>query len=121
LVAAGTAGSARTRAIKLGLVVASAALIAAVNWTVEKKFVRALHRIAPGMTEAQVRLIMAGFPEGTGWPSNPFDPHTVDPSQDLKVASHLTFRPTILPGDSNWGRVELGSDARVVSVDFSPD
>jgi hypothetical protein len=113
----------RVRVVKVGVIVAAAVVISLIDWTVEKKFLRILQTIEIGMTEAQARAILVGFPEGTGWPRNPFDerPESTGSNGELRVPDHLIFRPTSQPGDSNWGLVKLGEDGRVVSVSFSPD
>jgi hypothetical protein len=117
--AGATGSSPASRFRRAGTVCALGFLIAMVNWTVEKKFVRALYRVQPGMPEAQARQILGSFPEGTGWPTNPFA--GAESSRELEIANHLVFRSSDEPGNSNWGMVELGLDRRVVTVRFSPD
>ncbi|XXF76804.1 hypothetical protein P2318_27660 [Myxococcaceae bacterium GXIMD 01537] len=123
LIAAAPRASARARVLRVGVIAVAAVLISMIDWTIEKKFVRKLQRIEPGMSEEQVRKIMVNFPEGTGWPSNPYTQRSdaAGAKDELRVANHLVFRPTSKPGDSNWGMVKLGEDGRVVSVEFSPD
>lgn len=117
------AGSTRWRALRLLLVLLAAFLISALDWTTDKRFVRALSLLKPGMSEAAVRESMAGFVEGTGWPGNPLAPTTVglDPQAEIQIEGALVFRPSAAPGDSNWGIIRFGQDHRVVSVDFSAD
>ena len=123
LIAALPRAPTRVRVVKVGVIAAAAVVISRIDWTIEKKFLRILQTIEPGMTEAQARALMVDFPEGTGWPRNPFDESavTVDAGDELRVPDHLIFRPTSQPGDSNWGVVKLGADGRVASVSFSPD
>ncbi len=111
------------RALHLVLVLLAALLISVVDWTTEKRFVRALDTLRPGMSEERVRDAMAGFVEGTGWPTNPLDQMTEpnDFAAELRVQGALVFRPSATPGDSNWGIVRFGPDGLVVSVEFSAD
>ncbi|MDP2272783.1 MAG: hypothetical protein Q8K32_18750 [Archangium sp.] len=97
------------RALNSILVILVALLISAVDWTIEKRFVRALHGLRPGMSEENVRHIMAGFVEGTGWPTNPLI-RKVDPqssANELEIENALVFRPSAAPGDSTWGVVSV--------------
>jgi hypothetical protein len=87
-------------------------LIAVGDWTPVKALRRRLADVRPGMTEADVRSVMSGFPFGTGWPDNQGEP--------VSLEGRLVFRSTAEPGDSNWGVVTL-VDGRVTSVEFSPD
>lgn len=110
----------RSRVLRAIVIAVAALVIARIDWTVEKEFVRTLHRIELGMSEDQVREIMANYPEGTGWPSNPHDERS-RPGEELRVADQLIFRPTTKSGDANWGMVKIGENGRVVAVEFSPD
>lgn len=113
-------GSASLRALQLLLVLLASLLISAIDWTTDKRFVRALHRLTPGMSEESVRDAMAGFVEGTGWPTNTLaEPN--DPAAELRVQGALVFRPSVAPGDSNWGIVRFGPDRLVLSVEFNAD
>ncbi len=97
-------------------VLALAVAIRLSEWTPLKPFMRDLHSIEPGMTEAEVDRIMEGYVRGTGWPAS-----SAEGSQgELRFPNTIIFRPTSLPGDSNWGVVKF-QNGRVAEVDFSPD
>ena len=115
--------STRIRTVNIAVFLLLALVGSRIDWTVDKRFVRTLQRVEPGMTEESVRHIMADFTEGTGWPENPNVPHAGgEPSnRQLELVDQLVFRPTSEPGDSNWGMVRFGADRRVVSVEFSSD
>jgi hypothetical protein len=107
----------RTRRISIAaVVVAVAVVIRLINWTPVKPFLKDLHSIRPGMTEADVNRVMGKYTEGTGWPGS----IDGDGSRELRVPNTIVFRPTSAPGDSNWGMVQF-QDGRVVQVEFSPD
>jgi hypothetical protein len=111
----------RTRAVSSALVILIAPLISAIEWTNEKRFLRVLVGLKPGMSEEDVRHAMAGFAEGTGWPANPFEGGQQDSAKEFRIQGAIVFRPSAEPGDSNWGIVRFGPDRRVTSVEFSAD
>jgi hypothetical protein len=109
-----------------------------VPWTSRKPFLQRLHTIRPGMTESQVRQIMAGYKEGTGWPAAPGQ-HigtagtlqevgsgasfrtTTGTNGNLALAESLVFRHSDdARFNSDWGVVGF-KDGRVVRVEFLPD
>jgi hypothetical protein len=110
-----------------------------VDWTTRKPFLRDLGRIRVGMTEAEVRHIMGGYMQGTGWPSLPGSspsnaPGTLNivgsdsqystetsPSGEMVVRDSLVFRHSNSGAfGADWGIISLSS-GRVVNVEFSPD
>jgi hypothetical protein len=108
-----------------------------VPWSIRKPFLRDLYSIQPGMNEDEVRNIMAGYMEGTGWPAlyvgeshgegfvNDFGTGTGYPATEfdgeLAIKNSLVFRHSDDGAyNSDWGIVTL-EEGRVVSVDFSPD
>jgi len=126
------------RLAALAMLLAAIVVLYSVPWSSRKPFLRDLYRIKPGMTEAEVRQIMARYQEGTGWPSNPFAgvsvPRTlhdlgsstaysagVSPSGELTLSNSLVFRHAMSGRfDSDWGIVSF-SNGRVATVSFSPD
>ena len=61
-----------------------------VEWTTRKPFLRDLARVRIGMTEAEVRQVMAGYMEGTGWPVIPatkarLQPHSASPAKPRRA------------------------------------
>ncbi len=132
----------RSQLLRIGSLVAVIAVIATlylVEWTTRKPFLRDLDRIRVGMTEAEVRYIMGGYMEGSGWPANRFDTSTnatstltdvgsgsqyattTSPSGEMVIRDSLVFRhSTDGAFNSDWGIVSL-SGGRVVRVEFSPD
>ncbi|MCD6049652.1 MAG: hypothetical protein K0Q55_1055 [Verrucomicrobia bacterium] len=110
-----------------------------VDWTTRKPFLRDLDRIQVGMTESEVRHIMEGYLEGTGWPalpgSNPTNaPGTLNivgsgsqystatsPTGQLTIRDSLVFRHSNDGAfNSDWGIISLSS-GKVISVEFHPD
>jgi hypothetical protein len=55
----------------LALVLAASSTLYFVDWSTRKPFLRDLARVRVGMSEAEVRHVMAGYKEGTGWPTPP--------------------------------------------------
>ena len=127
--------------IRLALLVASVAVIAAlyfVPWTTRKPFLRDLNRVRVGMTEAEVRGIMGKYMEGTGWPASPFETLTNDTPLHITGSSSQYSTTTSADGqmvirdslvfrhsnvgefNSDWGVVSM-SNGRVVQVEFCPD
>ena len=109
-----------------------------VPWISRKPFLQQLNKVQPGMTEAQVRAIIAGHKEGTGWPAAPWQPvgfagelqttgssntfRTVtDTNRNLALADSLVFRHSDNGRfNSDWGVVEF-KDGRGIHVQFMPD
>ncbi len=132
----------RSQLGRIGVLAAVIAIIAAlyfVDWTSRKPFLRDLARVHVGMTEAEVRQIMGGYMEGTGWPAPPDSfpsdaPSTLtiggsgsqysietSPSNQLVIRDSLVFRHSNDAAfNSDWGIVSF-SGGRVVGVEFSAD
>jgi len=108
-----------------------------VPWSGRKLFLKDLHSIQPGMNEDEVRNIMAGYMEGTGWPAlYGGDNHgegvvndlgTGSSHQATEVDGKLAIRNALVfrhsdegAYNSDWGIVTFEGGG-VVSVDFSPD
>lgn len=96
-----------------------------IPWTTRKPFLRQLHGIRPGMTETQVRSIMFGYQEGTGWPviPGPESPPTTTAAGNgnLTMANALVFRHSDDGRfNSDWGVIEFKA-GRVSRVQFLPD
>lgn len=128
--------------IRIGILAAVIAVITTlyfVEWTSRKPFLRDLARVRAGMTEVEVRHIMARYIEGTGWPALPGSspsnaPGTLNivgnssqystgaaPSGEMVIRDSLVFRHSNDGSfNSDWGIISL-SRGRVVSVEFSPD
>jgi hypothetical protein len=121
------------------LLLGTIAVLYFVPWTSRKPFLRDLDRVRTGMTESEVRRIMARYREGTGWPANPAAastnaeatltvlgtgaPHvtTNSPAGELVLRDSLVFRHSDDGRfNSDWGIVSLSS-GRVVRVEFSAD
>ena len=116
---------------------AAMVVLCVVPWTSRKPFLRDLHRIRTGMTEAEARHLMAGYLEGTGWPASPFDTagkgKRIDSGigrsfavrrlgHELALDGALVFRHSEDGAfDSDWGIVEIregrGTDGRHPGVD----
>jgi hypothetical protein len=109
-----------------------------VTWSSRKPFLHDLYSIRPGMTEGDVRKIMAGYMEGTGWPvfpgsktneggtlnivgsSSQYSTRTSG-TGELAIRDALVFRHSNKGAfNSDWGIVTL-SNGKVVKVAFSPD
>jgi len=134
--------SVRSQLARIGALVGVIAVIATlylVEWTTRKPFLRDLDRIRVGMAQAEVRLIMGRYMEGTGLPAPPGSspsnaPGTLNivgsrsqystdtsPSGEMAIRDSLVFRHSNDGAfNSDWGIVSLSS-GRVVSVEFSPD
>ena len=113
-------------------------LLYLVPWTSRKPFLRDLYSIRPGMDEAQVRQIMSGYMEGTGWPAripgaSEDVQHVIDPlsggayatagtaTGEMGIQDSLVFRHSNDGRfNADWGVVTF-HDGRVVDVSFSPD
>lgn len=109
-----------------------------VPWTSRKPFLGQLNKVQTGMTETQVRVIMTGYKEGTGWPAAPWQPtgsagtletagssntfRTVtDTNAQLALADSVVFRHSDDGRfNSDWGVVEFKDD-RVIRIQFMPD
>jgi len=132
------AGQQRARLLVFALLIAITAGLYRVPWTSRKPFLRDLYSIRVGMNEAQVRQIMDGYIEGTGWPARVPGAtqdvqRVIDPmgggtyatarsaAGDMGVVDSIVFRhSTEAHFNSDWGIVKL-QDGRVVDVSFSPD
>ncbi len=111
------------------LVLALIAALHFVDWSTRKPFLRDLARVRIGMTEDEVRQVMAGYMEGTGWPAMP-DRREAEPSAtpaespsrgELAIPNSLVFRHSNESAfNSDWAVITI-SDGKVVSVNFSPD
>ncbi len=128
----------RKRLIVLALVWTVLATLYLVPWTTRRPFLRRLYSIRPGMTEGEVRRIMAGYMEGTGWEapsslryspartiddpiSSPVATVGTSPSGELAINNALVFRHSNDGAfNADWGVVNF-SRGRVVGVYFSPD
>jgi hypothetical protein len=115
-----------------------------VDWSSRKVFLRHLDLIKVGMTESDVRTIMAGHMEGTGWPAAPpveslLQPKagssgspTLDtgrarypigaaPTGEMVIKDSMVFRHSNKwYYNSDFGIVTLKA-GRAVVVSFSPD
>lgn len=125
----------RTSWAHFGVAVAMMAALHFVPWTTRKPFLRDLDRVQAGMTEAEVRRIMARYLEGTGWPAMPqggpgtltdlgsggTHRTTVSTNGDMALRDSLVFRhSTDGRFNSDWGIVKMDG-GRVTGVSFSPD
>jgi hypothetical protein len=132
----------RNQRAGIGALVLIYAVIASlyfVEWTTRKPFLRDLARVQVGMTGADVRRIMSGYMEGTGWPASPYDNSTdssstltdvgsgsqysttTSASGEMVIRDSLVFRHSTNGAfNSDWGIVSL-SGGRVVKTEFSPD
>jgi hypothetical protein len=108
-----------------------------VPWNSRKPFLKDLHSIRSGMDEGQVRQIMSGYLEGTGWPTvyggessgegslTDLGSGTTRPTTsvhgELAITDSLVFRHSDDGAyNSDWGIVTFDK-GRVVNVEFSPD
>jgi hypothetical protein len=132
----------RSQLPRVAVLAAVLALIGAlyrVEWTSRKPFLRDLDRVRVGMTEAEVRQVMARYLEGTGWPASPGlgSAETSGPSNSdgagsegsggTSSADQLHLRDSLVFRHSNhadfnsdWGIVSF-ADGRVVRVEFNAD
>lgn len=132
----------RAQPIPLGaltLIVAIIATLHGVDWFTRKPFLRDLARVQVGMSEAEVRRIMARYVEGTGWPTAPnraeaqaSDAAPRDPGPprntshppgpgEFQVPNTLVFRHSNEAAfNSDWAIISI-SDGKVTGVQFSPD
>jgi len=134
-------GPSRWTLARVSALVPIAAMIATlyfVPWTSRKPFLHDLARVRVGMSEGEVRQIMQGYLEGTGWPASPFDSATnssrlsilgsssqyattTSATGGLVIRDSLVYRhSTNASFNSDWGIVSLSS-GKVVRVEFSPD
>jgi hypothetical protein len=89
-------------------------------WSSRNAFLKDLYSIKPGMTVTEVKAVMRGYIQGTGFPSNPFA-ETPGPPGELTIQGALVFRHSEEPAyNADWGIVNL-RDGRVTSVEFSAD
>ncbi len=102
----------RRRAAQVALPAALLCAVLAVqlvNWDSRKPFLRALHRIEPGMTVEQADAIMAGFIRTPAEPGR------------TSAEGMVSYRHT----DQGWGNSDIGliaiSGGRVVTTRFLPD
>jgi energy-coupling factor transporter transmembrane protein EcfT len=108
-----------------------------VPWSSRKPFLTDLYSIRSGMNERQVREIMSGYIEGTGWPAvyggetpgegtlndlgSGASYSTTSADGKLAIKDAIVFRHSNDGAyGSDWGIVTF-ENGRVVSVDFSPD
>jgi hypothetical protein len=102
---------------------ATCLIIAALNrlpWSSRSGFLKRLDAIRPGMTVSEVRKVMAGYREGTGWPANPFA-ESRDSRAEFEIEGAIVFRHSDEPAyNADWGVVHF-QDGRVTKVEFSPD
>lgn len=105
----------------LAVAVIALALLHWVPWTSRKPFLQDLGRVHPGMTESEVRSVMAEWKVGTGWPANPFRSPATGGAGEMRIPDSLVFRHSD-DGEfnSDWGVVEF-VDGRVSKVSFSAD
>lgn len=126
------------RGVSLASILAVIVALYVVPWTSRKPFLRDLAKVQVGMSEADVREIMRGYREGTGWPASPFDTATNDgrlsivgggggyatslsPAGEMALRDALVFRHSDAGAfNSDWGIVVL-SAGRVARVEFSAD
>jgi hypothetical protein len=109
----------------LALVLAAIATLYFVEWSTRKPFLRDLARVQVGMSEADVRLVMARYKEGTGWPAVPTSPPSSsakpEPAGELVLPHSLVFRHSDEAAfNSDWAIIAL-SEGRVAKVEFSAD
>ncbi len=117
--------------------IAFAWLLYFVPWSARKQFVKDLYCIRSGMNEEQVREIMSGYMEGTGWPAvyggetegegtlndlgSGTSRSTTSVDGNLAIKDSIVFRHSDEGAyNSDWGIVTF-ENGRVVGVDFSPD
>lgn len=116
------------RILAFALLTALTALLYMVPWTSRKPFLRDLGSIRPGMSEAEVRQIMRGYIEGTGWPASPASAERENAGygqaaapEPLALPGSLVFRHSTNGAfNSDWGVVAL-ENGRVTRVRFDPD
>lgn len=127
------------RVAVLTAVIAVIAALYFVEWTSRKPFLRDLARVQVGMTETEVRHVMARYLEGTGWPAMPGSSPSnttgtvniagsgsrystvTSPAGQMTLRDALVFRHSNEGAfNSDWGIVRFSS-GRVVRVEFSPD
>ncbi|WP_406699100.1 hypothetical protein V5E97_09495 [Singulisphaera sp. Ch08] len=89
-------------------------------WSSRNGFLKDLYSIRPGMSVSEVKAMMAGYIEGTGWPTNPLTKPPVPPGE-FTIRGALVFRHSEEPAyNSDWGIVNF-RDGRVTGVEFSAD
>lgn len=116
-------------------------LLYELEWNSRKGFLRDLNKVQIGMSESEVREIMAGYMEGTGWPESSFGEQGPDggpkplyiagsdssyattnsESGEMMIAGALVFRHSDEGSfNSDWGIVSF-TEGKVTGVKFSPD
>lgn len=109
-----------------------------IPWSPRKPFLRKLDSIQTGMSVEEVRSVMKGYVEGTGWPANPFATNSesrlvaigtgqtfqtgTSQTGEMEIKNSIVFRHTIHDGryNADFGVVEF-RNRRVVSTSFLPD
>ena len=136
-----TGFTARRRIAAVTFVLALAILYL-VPWTSRKPFLRDLHRVEVGMTEAEVDEIMGRYTRGSGWPAcpkgvkardgvtrhHPSCPLGVDATSFVaareprreKLKTRIYRHSTEARFNSDWGMVRF-REGRVARVEFLPD
>jgi hypothetical protein len=109
----------------LALVFVAMAALYFVEWSTRKPFLRDLARVQVGMSQAEVRQIMARYKEGTGWPAIPTSPPDSSakpqPRGELVIPHSLVFRHSDEAAfNSDWAIIAL-SEGKVARVEFSAD
>lgn len=105
----------------LAVAVIALSLLHRVPWTSRKPFLEDLGRVRPGMTEPEVRQVMAKWKVGTGWPADPFRSPATRGAGEMRIPDSLVFRHSDDGQfNSDWGIVEF-VDGRVSKVSFSAD
>ncbi len=108
----------------LAVVLTALAALYVVEWSTRKPFLRDLARVQVGMSEADVRLVMARYKEGTGWPMPPSpsgSPANPTPPTELVLPHSLVFRHSDEAAfNSDWAIIAL-SAGKVARVEFSAD
>jgi hypothetical protein len=130
----------RTKAHSLLTIIYAVLLVTVwlVPWSPRKPFLRKFDSIKPGMSVEEVRLLMKGYVEGTGWPANPFATNKesrmvaigtgqtfqtgTSQTGEMEIKNSVVFRHTIHDGryNADFGVVTFRNN-RVVSTSFLPD
>lgn len=112
------------RIVTFTTVAAVLATLHFVEWNTRKPFLRDLRKVQAGMTEAEVRHIMARYVEGTGWPASPFSRVSTPgdaPGGQLVIPGSLVFRHSDdARFNSDWGVVSFAA-GKVAKVEFNAD
>lgn len=107
----------KKRLLALAVPLGFMALLYFVPWNSQKAFRRDLDKIHYGMSEAEVRQIMKGYMEGSGFPPNPF---TGEPADTFAIPT-LVFRHSDDPYyNSDRAGIEFHG-GKVSGVWFQPD